>query len=40
MKSKDSALKRIKRVISFYHSRGQNRENVNIVYRNVVTQRL
>lgn len=40
MKSKESPLKRINRVIAFYHSRGQNREFVNKVYRNVITQRL
>lgn len=39
-KSKESAIKRINRVIAFYHSRGQNRERVNLVYRNVITQRL
>lgn len=40
MKSKESALKMINRVIAFYSSRGQNREPVNLVYRNVITQRL
>ncbi len=40
MKSKESALKRINRIIKFYYERGQNRERVNIVYRNVITNRL
>lgn len=40
MKSKESAIRRINRVIAFYYSRGQNREFVNKVYRNVITQRL
>lgn len=40
MKTKQSPLQRINRIIAFYHSRGQNRERVNIVYRNVITKRL
>lgn len=40
MKSKESALKRINRILKFYHERGQNRERVNKVYRNVITKRL
>ena len=40
MKSKESALKRINRVIAFYASRGNNSERVNRVYRNVITKRL
>lgn len=36
MKSKESALKRINRVIKFYTERGQNRENVNNVYRKIL----
>ncbi len=40
MKSKESPLKRINRVTAFYHSRGQNRERVNLVYRNVINKRL
>jgi len=40
MKSKESPLKRINRIMKFYAERGQNRERVNKVYRNVITQRL
>lgn len=40
MKSKESALKRINRIMKFYCERGQNREFVNSVYRNVITKRL
>lgn len=40
MKSKQSPLARINRVIKFYQERGQNREFVNRVYRNVITKRL
>lgn len=40
MKSKESALKRINRIMKFYEYRGQNREFVNTVYRNVITKRL
>jgi len=40
MKSKQSALIRINRVLKFYYLRGVNKESVNRVYRNVITQRL
>lgn len=40
MKSKESALKRINRVMKFYYLKGVNKERVNRVYRNVITQRL
>lgn len=40
MKSKESALKRINRVLKFYLERGVNKERVNKVYRNVITKRL
>lgn len=40
MKSKESPLKRINRVLKFYLERGVNKERVNKVYRNVITQRL
>lgn len=33
---KQSPLQRIKRILKFYYSRGQNRENVNKVYRNII----
>jgi len=33
---KQSALQRIRRIIKFYYLRGQNRENVNKVYRNII----
>lgn len=39
MKSKESALKRINRVIKFYTERGQNRETVNNVYRKILKQK-
>lgn len=39
MKSKESALKRINRVLKFYHERGQNRELVNEVYRKILKER-
>jgi hypothetical protein len=31
---------RIKRVMQFYYKRGQNRENVNEVYRNIIKKKL
>ena len=36
---KQSPLQRINRVLRFYHERGQNRELVNIVYRNVIRKK-
>ena len=36
MKSKQSPLARIKRVMKFYYDRGQNRENVNNLYRKII----
>lgn len=36
MKVKQSPLQRIQRVMKFYYSRGQNRENVNEVYRKII----
>ena len=36
MKSKQSPLARINRVMKFYHNRGQNRESVNNVYRKII----
>lgn len=39
MKSKESALKRINRVMKFYIERGQNRESVNEVYRKILKLR-
>lgn len=40
MKSKESPLKRINRVIKHLLERGNNSERVNRVYRNVITKRL
>jgi hypothetical protein len=31
---------RIKRVLQFYYKRGQNRENVNEVYRKILKEKL
>jgi hypothetical protein len=31
---------RIKRVMQFYYNRGQNRENVNEVYRTIIKSKL
>ena len=31
---------RIKRILQFYYKRGQNRENVNEVYRNILKTKL
>jgi hypothetical protein len=36
LKIKQSPLQRIRRIIKFYYLRGQNRENVNNVYRNII----
>jgi len=35
-----SPLQRIQRVMRFYHSRGQNRENVNEVYLTIIKSKL
>lgn len=40
MKSKESPLKRINRVMKHLLERGNNSERVNRVYHNVITQRL
>jgi hypothetical protein len=37
---KQSPLQRIKRVMQFYYNRGQNRENVNEVYRKIIKKKL
>jgi hypothetical protein len=37
---KQSALQRINRIMKFYYSRGQNRENVNEVFRKIIKQKL
>jgi hypothetical protein len=39
MKSKQSALQRINRVVKFYMGRGVNKERVNKVLRNVLKKR-
>ena len=40
MKSKQSPIQRINRIMKFYRERGQNRENVNNVYRNIIKARI
>ncbi len=40
MKSKQTPLQRINRIMKFYYLRGQNRENVNKVYRNILKLRV
>lgn len=40
MKSKESPLKRINRVLNWNQSKGINKESCNRVYRNVITQSL
>lgn len=40
MKSKQSPLARINRILNHLLKRGCNSERVNRVYRNVITQRL
>lgn len=37
---KQSPLQRINRIMKFYYLRGQNRENVNEVFRKIIRQRL
>jgi hypothetical protein len=40
MKSKQSALQRINRIIDFNWKRGNNKESVNEVYRNIINKKL
>ena len=40
MKSKQSALQRINRIIDFNWKRGNNKESVNKVYRKIINQKL
>lgn len=40
MKSKQSPLQRINRIMNHYRLMGVNKENVNKVYRNVLKNRL
>ena len=40
MKNKQAALQRINRIMKFYESRGVNKEKVNLVYRNILKNRL
>lgn len=40
MKSKEPAIKRIKRVLKFYELRGTNKESVNLIYIKIVKQKL
>lgn len=35
---KQTAYQRIKKIMNFYYSRGQNREIVNDVYRKIIKQ--
>jgi hypothetical protein len=37
---KQSNYQRIKRIMNFYHSRGQNREKVNEIYRKIIKEKL
>lgn len=39
MKSTQSPIQRIKRIMDFYYKRGQNREFVNQVYKNILKQK-
>ncbi len=39
MKSKQTPLQRINRIMKFYRERGQNRENVNEIYRKLIKNR-
>jgi len=36
MKSKQTPLQRIKRIMNFYYNRGVNKESVNELYRNIL----
>ena len=36
MKSKQSPLQRINRIMDFLYKRGNNKESVNEVYRNII----
>lgn len=40
MKNKQSPLQRINRIMEFLHKRGNNKESVNKVYRNILKNRL
>jgi hypothetical protein len=40
MKSKQSPLQRINRIIDFNWKRGNNKESVNEVYRNIINKKL
>ena len=40
MKNKQSALQRINIIIDFNWKRGNNKESVNKVYRNIINQNL
>jgi len=40
MKSKQSPLQRINRVMDFLWKRGNNKESVNEVYRKIIIQKL
>jgi len=37
---KQSTIQRINRIMKFYYQRGQNRENVNEVFRKIIKQKL
>jgi len=38
--AKQSQLQRIKRIMDFLHKRGDNKESVNEVYRNIIKNKL
>jgi hypothetical protein len=40
MKNKQSPLQRINRIMDFLWKRGNNKESVNEVYRNIINQKL
>jgi hypothetical protein len=40
MKSKETPLQRVKRILDFNHKRGNNKESVNEVYRKIINQNL
>lgn len=40
MKSKQTPMQRIQRIMKFNYNRGLNSERVNAVYRNIIKQKL
>lgn len=39
MKTKQSALQRINRIMNFYYNRGVNKEKVNKLYKQILKQK-